>query len=91
LGLILYAIYTSPVFDVGKLWAFADDSFIPRWGKSLLDLIKDMKEELLAEITKWLRQSGLKINHEKTELCLFRLDVAPVRIIISKNLMNVQG
>jgi hypothetical protein len=52
-------------------------------------------EDSLAEITKWWRQSGLKVNNDKTELCLFnRLEVAPVQIrlgvskIVSKRSMN---
>ncbi len=56
LGPVLYAIFTSTVFDVGKLWAFADDLLIPRWGKNLPGLIKDM-ESSLAEITKWLEMA----------------------------------
>jgi hypothetical protein len=57
-------MFTSPMFDIGNLFAFADDSFILRTGKNLPDLIKD-KEDSLAEITTWLGQSGLKVNPEK--------------------------
>ena len=49
-------------------------------------------------ITKWLRQSGLKVNDAKTELCVFhRTDARPIEINIndimltSKNHINVLG
>jgi hypothetical protein len=60
-------------------------------------LLVDM-EKFLESITKWLRQSSLKINEEKTEVCLFnRLNVATIVInlgnaaiasIKSKNLLG---
>ena len=49
-------------------------------------------------ITKWLRQSGLKVNDSKTEICLFhRKDHPPIKIKIknveieTKKQMNVLG
>ena len=55
-------------------------------------------EKSLESITKWLRKSGLQVNKNKTELCLFnRIDVAPVvirlghAVITSKASMNVLG
>ena len=38
--------------------------------KHLVILVEDMKKSLEA-ITKWLKKSGLKVNDDKTELCLF--------------------
>ena len=47
---------------------------------------------------KWLKQSGLKVNGDKTELCIFtRTDMAPVTLsinnsqITSKSSMNILG
>jgi hypothetical protein len=41
-------------------------------------------KKALEGITKWLKQSGLKVNEEKTELCIFyKNDVARVTIIIN--------
>ena len=38
----------------------------------------------LRAITKWLKDSGLKINKNKTELCLFhRNDHAPIQITVN--------
>ena len=57
-----------------------------------------MFEEKLKHITKWFKDSGLKINEEKTELCLFhRNDHAPITISLngvtlkSKPSINVLG
>jgi retron-type reverse transcriptase len=70
LGPILYDIFVSPLFDIKEFDAFADDTYIPRWISYIPMLMDDMKKSLKA-ITKWLKKSGLKVNQEKTELCLF--------------------
>ena len=70
LGPILYAIFVAPLFDLEKLSNYADDNFIVRWNSSIEELIVDMQRSLEA-ITKWLRDSGLKVNESKTEMCLF--------------------
>ncbi len=97
LGPILYAIFTSPLFDVEDMLRFADDNFIPRSDSSLPVLIKKV-ELALDFITKWMRNSGLKVNDAKTEACLFyRKDCMPVRIkvgldsIATKKTLNVLG
>ena len=61
LGPVLYAIFVSPLFALEELFGFADDTFIPRMGDCLSALIFDMEKSLEA-ITKWMKQSGLKIN-----------------------------
>jgi hypothetical protein len=58
LGPILYAIYVSPMFDKHFLFAFADDTFIPKFDTSLPNLIKSM-EKTIEAITKWLKKSYL--------------------------------
>ena len=97
MGPILYAIFVSPLFDLEKMTLFADDNYIILWNKQLSALITDMKKTI-ESITKWLRQSGLKVNELKTELCLFhRKDQPPVQItvnesiIISKDQIKVLG
>ena len=97
LGPILYAIFVSPLFDLEKMTLFADDNYIILWNRQLSALITDMKKTI-ESITKWLRQSGLKVNELKTELCLFhRKDQPPVQItvnesiIISKDQIKVLG
>ena len=97
LGPILYAIYVSPLFDLEKMTNYADDNLIVRWSNCLENLIVDMKKSLEA-ITKWLRDSGLKVNDSKTELCLFhRNPQNPVKLTFnginleSSQHMNVLG
>ena len=97
LGPILYAIYVSPLFDLTDLSNFADDNFILTFAKNKEDAITLMKNKLNL-ITAWLSNSGLKVNEQKTEICLFhRKDTPPIEInlnnnvIISKDSMNVLG
>ena len=76
---------------------FADDMFIPRSGRDLKTLTRDM-EISLDNISSWYNKSGLVVNCAKTEVCLFyKSDVVSVsvmvgndRIITSKQ-MNVLG
>ena len=67
---MLYAVYVSPLFDLLKLTNFADDNFVIRWNNCMTALIRDLEKDLEI-MTKWLRDSGLKVNEAKTELCLF--------------------
>ena len=97
LGPILYALFVSPLFDLEKMTLFADDNYIIRWNKCLKSLICEMRRSLEL-ITIWLRNSGLKVNDAKTELCLFhRKDHAPIEIpvfntlLTSRSHMNVLG
>ena len=97
LGPILYAIYVSPLFDLTDLSNFADDNFILTFNKNKIQSKLEM-ETTLRIITKWLTDSGLKVNESKTELCHFyRNDTPPVEISInnttikSKETMNVLG
>ena len=60
-------------------------------------LVRDLEKDLEI-MTKWLRDSGLKVNEAKTELCLFhRFDHHPITItlngnmITSETMMNVLG
>ncbi len=64
LGPVLYAIFVSPLFDIESLLAFADDNFIPRINHSKIDIIEDMRLSL-DNITKWLKESGLKVNKQQ--------------------------
>jgi hypothetical protein len=80
LGLILYAIFISPIFESEELFTFAEDNFIPRRSNSLEVLISNV-EKALVTVTKWIKSFGLKVNKAKLEACLFfKKDCAPVRI-----------
>jgi hypothetical protein len=60
-------LFISPVFDIEELHAFVDYLFIPHRNKLMPALLINM-EKSLESITKWLMQSDLKINKEKTVL-----------------------
>ena len=97
LGPILYAIFVSPLFDLVNLTNFADDNFILEFDSKINNLIVNM-EKKLEMITKWLKDSGLKVNESKTEICLFhRNDPQKISIVLqgqtisSKPTMNVLG
>jgi hypothetical protein len=95
LGPILYAIFILPMFDIELLFSFADDTYVPKSNKKVKEAIIDLNKSL-ESITKWLRQSGLKVIQSKVCVCLFhKRDCAPVRItlrngiIVSSNTQNV--
>ena len=97
LGPVLYAIFVSPLFDLVKLTLFADDNYVIRWNRCINLLVVDMQRSVEL-ITKWLRQSGMKVNEAKTEVCLFfRKDHPPINlnfnnvIIKTKPSMGVLG
>ena len=97
LGPILYAIYVSPLFDICNLTNFADDNFVLEWHKNKVEVVNAMESKLKV-ITKWLRDSGLKVNESKTELCHFyKADTHPLKIkldnveLTSSTQMNVLG
>ena len=87
----------APLQDIYEITLFADDNYPLSSHTDLNTLISEFETKMYL-ITKWLKDSGLKINEEKTELCLFhRTDRAPIRItlngqpIISKTSINVLG
>ena len=97
LGPILYAIFVAPLYDIEKLSNFADDNFILTNSKNKSFCITSMEEKLRV-IIKWLKDSGLKVNESKTEICLFyRKDSPQVEVLVSgivvktKDHMNVVG
>ena len=97
LGPILFSLFVSPLLDLAKITLFADDNYVLVWNKHIADLSIEMSAKL-ALIIKWFKDSGLKVNESKTELCLFhRKDQPPVQILInnvmltSKPHMNVLG
>ena len=90
-------MFVSPSADLEKLILFADDNYILGWGRQIPELILTMRHKL-ERITKWLTDSGLKVNESKTEICLFhRKDHHPIQLILngqtltSKANMNVLG
>ena len=92
LGPILYALY-----DLEKLTTFADDNYMIGYLKEKDWALKQLGEKL-ERIVKWLKDSGLKVNEKKTEVCVFHQNKntdGTLRIdnttIPSKLEMNVLG
>ena len=90
-------IFVSPMFYLEKMTLFADDNYLICWNKSIELLIINMKKTI-ESITKCKKQSGLKGNDIKIELCLFHhKDQAPITLNIfnntikSKDHINVLG
>ena len=90
-------VIVAPIQDLYAITIFADDKFPLASHHNLNTLITNFEEKLRL-ITKWLKDSGLKINEEKTEVCLFhRNDHAPITISLngvnlkSKLSINVLG
>ena len=70
------------------LYAIYDDNFVIRRNPCLGSLIDDMKVSL-AMILKWLKDSGLKVNEAKTEICLFhRQDYPDIHIKVGEALVK---
>jgi hypothetical protein len=97
LGPILYSIFVSPLLALTDLTLFADDNYALVWNKSKTDIVLAMQTKLEL-ITSWLRDSGLKVNENKTEVCLFHRKDQPLitltlngNILKSKDNMNVLG
>ena len=97
LGPILYALFIRPLYELVKLTTFADDNYLVEVGNCKRTVLKEL-ELKLNKIVKWLRDSGLRVNESKTELCVFhRVRDTEGRIVIddvvieSKNEMNVLG
>ncbi len=89
--LICYAICVIPIFNLCELSSFADDNFIPRCYKNLPSLVKDMGRSLDL-ITKWLVQSGIKENNNRTEICFFyKNDVSPVTTLANNTTVKLKS
>ena len=86
---ILYTIYVAPLFDLTDLSNFANDNFILSINKSK-QLAMISIESKLKILAKWLTDSGLKVNKNKTELCFFTEKTPPpVEIIVNNNLILI--
>jgi hypothetical protein len=97
LGPILYALFIRPLYDLEKLTTFADDNYVIGYHKEKDWALRELGEKL-ERIVKWLKDSGLKVNEKKTEVCVFHRNKntdGTLRIdnttIPSKLEMNVLG
>ena len=88
LGPILYAIFIRPLYDIEKITTFADDNYIVSYHEEKKTALEDLKRKL-ERIIKWLKESGLKVNESKTELCIFhRTENTDGSLLIDNVLIN---
>jgi hypothetical protein len=66
----LYALFIRPLYDIEKLTTFADDNYVVESNTDKKIALEELGKRL-EKIVKWLRDSGLKVNESKTELCIF--------------------
>ena len=84
MGPILNTIYVAPLFDITNFSNFAADNFALSFNSNKQTAISDMENKLKL-ITKWLKDSGLKVNEIKIELCLFYRKDTPLVELSLKN------
>ena len=70
LGPILYALFIRPLYDLQKITTFADDNYIVAQNQIKQVALEELGKKL-AKIINWVKDSGLKVNETKTELCIF--------------------
>lgn len=70
LGPLLFAIFVSPLWDVVEATTFADDNYIISEGQNIEESLENCKATTEQAI-KWFKNSGLCVNEQKTEVCLF--------------------
>ena len=97
LGPILYALFIRPLYDLEKITTFADDNYIVSWDLSKHKSLEVLSTKLV-KIMKWLKDSGLKVNENKTEMCIFHRNKntegelkIEEALISAKGHMNVLG
>ena len=97
LGPILYALFIRPIYNIVKITTFADDNYAVETGKTK-DLALKQLERKLNIAVKCLKESGLKVNEKKTELCVFhRVENVGGTLLVdgilvnSRNEINVLG
>ncbi len=80
LGPVLFSLFIGPVYELDKMISYGDDSYIIAGGKTKEES-KILLETSTNTVAAWLKDSGKKVNGEKTEIVVFyKNDTAPVQI-----------
>ena len=86
-----------PLYEITKLSNFADDNFAITINNDKITCIQLLKNKL-SITANWLKDSGLKVNESKTEVCIFyRKDTPQVEMLVNnisvktKDHINVLG
>ena len=76
LGPVLFNLFMSPLLEKEDLKSYADDSYLIRGNKSNEVALQRLQFQC-EKVTKWMTDSGLKVNIGKTELVVFhRMDTS---------------
>jgi hypothetical protein len=76
LGPVLFNLFLRPLLEMTKSPAYADDSYHYGASRTKKQALEILEKKLNAAI-EWIRKSGLKVNVNKTELCIFhRMDTS---------------
>ena len=85
LGPVLFSIFIRPIYEIEALTTYADDNYIGAENKILAKALDEIKLKI-NNVSQWLTQSGLKINDQKREICIFhRKEKVAVTININNN------
>ena len=88
LGPVLFSLFFSPVYELDKMISYGDDSYIIAGGKTKEES-KIMLETSTNTVVAWLKDSGKKVNGEKTEIVVFyKNDTAPVQIRVLEKMVR---
>ena len=80
LGPILFNLFFSPLIRSEKIVAYADDNYPTRMGTTKDEALLNLQwKVIIAE--KWMLGSGLKVNLQKSELCIFHCYGYKVRTV----------
>jgi len=97
LGPVLFSLFISPVYELEEMISYADDSYIIAGAKTKEES-KILLEKSTNTVAAWLKDSGMKVNVEKTEIVVFyKNDSTPIQITVldktvtTKKSMNVLG
>ena len=97
LGPVLFSLYMAPLLQIEELDLYADDNYLGEQDKNLDKMIEKLQSKT-NRVTEWLKDSGLKVNADKTEFVVFhankqvKAEILVVgKKVTSKSTINVLG
>jgi hypothetical protein len=87
-----YSLYVNPILERVDIQAFADDKVTIHAKQTPIDALLSCAEAT-QDIIKWFKESGLAVNPDKTEVCLFTRNkdsIIPSSITICEAEVRVQ-
>jgi hypothetical protein len=97
LGPVLFSLFVAPIFDTNNIVAYADDSYAIATSQTKENVAVDIGKAL-TKMSLWFKNSGLKVNEDKTEVAIFFKNnchpedvMITGKVIRTKNTMKVLG